>query len=229
VQILNFQGGFQLTGFVFNVVAMFFVDRVKRPTLMATGFISCATLMSIEAALQKYYIGTTDRGGLIACALIIFLFQAIYSLFLDGPTFFYIAEIWPSHVRSQGFALAMATLSLTNLLWLQAAPHAFSAIAWKYYLFFICIPTLGGAVVFFTYKDTLHKPLEEIAAMFGDEDTVVVYQRELQLASIPLDVLDDATPEKAAANGDVEEVENTSAAKEGKSWRELSHFSMLGG
>jgi Sugar (and other) transporter len=212
VQILNLQGGFQMTGLVFNVVAMLFVDRIKRPTLIATGFIACATLMSIETALQKFYIGTTNRGGLIACALIIFLFQATFSAFLDGPTFFYIAEIWPSHVRSQGFALAMATLSLTNLMWLQAAPHAFTAIAWKFYLFFICIPVLGAVVVFFTYNDTLHKPLEEIAAMFGDEDTVVVYQRELQLASIPLDALDDSMTEKAAAIGNVDEIENVSVA-----------------
>ncbi|TVY18042.1 Quinate permease [Lachnellula arida] len=239
VQILNFQGGFQLTGFVFNVVAMLFVDKIKRPTLIATGFIACAACMSIEAALQRYYIGTTDRNGLIACAFIIFLFQATFSMFLDGPTYFYIAEIWPSHVRSQGFALAMAILSVTNLMWLQAAPHAFTAIAWKFYLFFICIPILGAVVVFFTFKDTLHKPLEEIAAMFGDEDTVVVYQRELQLASVPLDLLDDAMTEKGETGGEIEEVENVPKAEHSKtdaprteapkSWAELSHNQLYTG
>jgi hypothetical protein len=208
---------------------MFLVDRVKRPTLMATGFIACAALMSIEAALQKYYIGTTDRRGLIACSFIIFLFQATFSVSLDGPLFFYIAEIWPSHVRSQGFAPAMATLRTTNLMWLQAAPHEFTATSWRFYLFFICIPTLGGVVVFFTFKDTLHKPLEEIAAMFGDEDTVVVYQRELQLASIPLDMLDDAMPEKAEVRGEIEEVENSPTGKDQKSWRQTAHYSMFTG
>lgn len=160
-------------------------------------------------------------------------------MFLDGPTYFYIAEIWPSHVRSQGFALAMATLSVTNLMWLQAAPHAFTAIAWKFYLFFICIPIIGAVVVFFTFKDTLHKPLEEIAAMFGDEDTVVVYQRELQLASVPLDLLDDAMPEKGGTGAEVEEVENVPKAERSKtdnprteapkSWAELSHNQLYAG
>jgi len=160
-------------------------------------------------------------------------------MFLDGPTYFYIAEIWPSHVRSQGFALAMATLSLTNLMWLQAAPHAFTAVAWKFYLFFICIPVLGAVFVFFTFKDTLHKPLEEIAAMFGDEDTVVVYQRELQLASIPLDLLDDEVPEKGEVRGEIEEVENASKPEDSKtydprteapgSWGQLSHNQLYTG
>lgn len=90
VQILNFQGGFQLTGFVFNIVAMTFVDRVPRNKLISLGFISCSITVSILTALQSHYIGTTDRSGLIACVAMIFLFQTVYSLFLDGATFFYL-------------------------------------------------------------------------------------------------------------------------------------------
>ncbi|KAF2494594.1 MFS transporter [Lophium mytilinum] len=213
VQILNFQGGFQLTGFVFNVVAMAFVDRVKRPVLITTGMIGCATIMAVEAALQKYYLGTTDRAGLIACAFMIILFQTWFSLFLDGPTYFYVAEIWPSHVRSQGFAIAMATLSLTNLMWLQSAPHAFESAGWKFYLCFILIPAFGGTVIFFFFPDTLRVPLEEIAAMFGDEDEVVVYQQQLDMAKIPLDVLESgltgragSTSSKNAAAQEIEKV-----------------------
>ena len=84
-------------------------------------------------------------------------------------------------------------------------------------------------MVFFTFKDTLHKPLEEIAAMFGDADTVVVYQRELKLASIPLDMLDDAVPEKAEVRGETEEVENSPTGKDQKSWRQTAHYSMFTG
>ena len=204
VQILHFQCGFQLTGLFFNIVAMSFVDRVKRPRLIAGGFLITAAVMATEMALQRYYIGTEDRGGLIACAAMIFLFQTTYSLFLDGPTFFYVAEIWPSHVRSQGFAIAMSTMSLTNLTWLQAAPSAFATIGWHFYLFFVCIPVVGAVIVMLFFKDTLHKPLEEIAVMFGDADMVAVYQHELDLGMIPLDV-----DEKKAQSGSAENVETT--------------------
>ena len=84
-------------------------------------------------------------------------------------------------------------------------------------------------MVFFTFKDTLHKPLEEVAAMFGDEDTVVVYQRELQLASVPLDMLDDALPEKAEVRGETEEVEHSPTGKDQKSWRQAAHYSTFTG
>jgi MFS family permease len=217
VQILNFQAGFQLCGFVFNIIAMAYVDRVKRNVLITVGLVSCATTIAVEAALQKYYLYSTDRRGLIAAATMIFVFQATYSLFLDGATYFYIAEIWPSHLRSQGYAIGIATLSLTNLVWLQGAPHAFNTIGWKYYLFFVVIPVLGAVVIFFVFPDTLHKPLEEIAAMFGDEDMVVVYQRDLDGAKImedPLGELDIRKPPAGSNGSGYLTVAETSNSKE---------------
>lgn len=184
VQILNFQCGFQLTGFVFNVVAMAFVERVRRHWLIASGLFGCGTLVGILAALQRFYLGGTDNTGLGACVAIIFLFQATFSLTVDGATYFYIAEIWPSHVRSQGLAIAMATLSATNLMWLQATPSAMSKISWRWYLIFCCIPVSAAVVVILWFKDTRNKPLEEIAAIFGDEDMVAVYQRELNIGAL---------------------------------------------
>ena len=75
--------------------------------------------------------------------------------------------------------------------------------------------------------------------MFGDEDTVVVYQRELQLASIPLDLLDDAMPEKGEVKGECEEVENSPNTEVSKtddpkteapmSWNQISHNSLYTG
>jgi hypothetical protein len=116
-----------------------------------------------------------------------------------------VAEIWPSHVRAQGFGIGMATLSLTNLMWLQAAPHAFVSIGWKFYLFFIIITGIGSLVVFIFFPDTLHKPLEEIAALFGDEDTVVVYQRDLDHSAIPIDAIEQVVPggRSGGVGGDV--------------------------
>lgn len=206
MQILHFQCGFQLTGLVFNIVAMAFVDRVKRPHLIAGGFFVTACVMSAETALQKFYLNSNERPGLIACTAMIFLFQTTYSLFLDGSSFFYVAEIWPSHVRSQGFAIAMATMSLTNLTWLEAAPTAFETIGWRDYLFFICLPALASVVVLLFFKDTLHKPLEEIAGIFGDAEMVAVYQHELDLGGIPVDTLEGAGDDQKGHTGSSDRV-----------------------
>jgi MFS family permease len=186
---------------------MLWVDRMPRHWFISFGLGACAILMAIEAALQRFYLGTDSRGGLIASATVIFLFQATFCAFLDGPTYFYIAEIWPSYARSQGMALAMSTFALTNLTWLQAAPYAFKAIGWKFYTIFIVVPAIAAVIIFFTYHDTRYKPLEEIAALFGDANQVVMYQHELGAKDIRLD---DMEVEARKSDTGIEQVEDAS-------------------
>ncbi|KAL4802969.1 general substrate transporter [Aspergillus unguis] len=196
VQILNLQAGFQLCGLVFNILAMTFVDRIKRDWIMAIGLVGCAIVMMAQMLLQKFYLSDVDQSGLYGATAMIFLFQATYSLFLDGASYFYIAEIWPSHLRSQGFAIGMAALCLFNMMWLLAAPTAIAEISWAFYLFFIIIPVIGAVMVMVFYPDTLGKPLEEIAAMFGDEDAVAVFQSDVTDGDIRLEQFDLGVEEK---------------------------------
>lgn len=52
-------------------------------------------------------------------------------------------------------------------------------VGWKFYLAFIIPGTIGGIIMFCFFPDTKGLPLEEIAALFGDEDDIAVYQREI--------------------------------------------------
>ena len=74
-----------------NIVAMAFVDRIQRNRLISFGFFTCMLCMIAETALQKNFIGTTDKGGLAAAVAMLYLFVTCYSLFVDGPCYFYIA------------------------------------------------------------------------------------------------------------------------------------------
>ncbi len=52
-------------------------------------------------------------------------------------------------------------------------------------------------MAFFVFPDTLHKPLEEVAALFGDRELVVVYQQELEGAGpgkATLDEIENSIP-----------------------------------
>ena len=62
-------------------------------------------------------------------------------------------------------------------MWTQVSPTAFKGIGWKYYLVFISCCVVAAAVMYFTFPDTLNKPLEEVVLMFGDEDLVSHYIR----------------------------------------------------
>lgn len=173
---------------------MTYVDRVKRNWLMATGFMGCTVALIIYTALVQKFLGTDNKSGQSAAVAMLFLFVSSFELSLDGPEFFYQAEIWPSHLRAQGFTIFMVVYNGVNICWLQAAPTAFANIGWHYYILFIIFAAMGAVAVLLWFPDTLHKPLEEIAAMFGDDDLVVIYQKDLDNAQVPLATISKVIP-----------------------------------
>ncbi|OQU99467.1 hypothetical protein CLAIMM_05097 [Cladophialophora immunda] len=168
-QQLQLQAGWLAVSFVMNIMAVLVVDRLPRPHLITIGMVGCVAAVATEAALQAKYLGTDNRSALAAGVAMLYVYVFFYAVFLDGPTYFYLGEIFPNHLRSQGMTMGMGSLCLANIIWLQAAPKAFETIGWHYYLFFIIITAIGAIWVFFTFPDTRNLPLEEIAALFGDE------------------------------------------------------------
>ncbi|CAK7212770.1 hypothetical protein SCUCBS95973_001577 [Sporothrix curviconia] len=131
-------------------VCMTFVDRVSRTFMFATGFFLCLCTLIVEAALQKNFLGTDNKVGLAGGVAMTYMYVFFYVLFLDGPMFFYIGEIWPSQMRAQGFTIGITAMAF-----------------------------IGGVASLLWFPNTLKKPLEEIAALFGDTADVVVYQNDL--------------------------------------------------
>lgn len=86
-----------------------------------------------------------------------------------GCQFTYISEMWPNHLRAKGMSLGVAMISFMNIIWLQSAPTAFATIQWKFYLALIIPSFFGGIIVWFFFPNTKDRPLEEVAAIFGDE------------------------------------------------------------
>jgi hypothetical protein len=81
----------------------------------------------------------------------------------------YLGEIFPTHLRAKGISLGIAALCAINIVWLQVAPTAFEHIGWKFYLCFIVPGAIMALAILCWWPDTRKMPLEEIAALFGDE------------------------------------------------------------
>jgi hypothetical protein len=125
---------------------------------------------------------------------------------LSGTQFAYLGEIFPTHLRAKGVSLGVATISFTNIIWLQAAPTAFITIGWKFYLVFIIPGSIGAVIIWRYFPDTNGLPLEECAAIFGDEDEVAVYQREMvieggQIRDLHLEAKDEKNAHVEDMNG----------------------------
>ena len=171
-------------GIVENALAMLFVDRVPRPKYMAFGMLGCAATFDAEAGLVAQYAGSNDGSALRAGIAMMFVFGVFYSFAIDGPQVCYLTEIFPSHLRAKGVSLGVATFSLTNIVWLQAAPTAFANIGWKFYLCLVIPSFFLALIMWFFYPDTRGKPLEEIAAIFGDDDEVAVRQADVEIDAV---------------------------------------------
>ena len=91
------------------------------------------------------------------------------------------SEIFPNHIRAKGICLSIATIALTDLVYLQATATAFANIGWHFYLVFICISFVGGIIYWFVLPETRNVPLEEIAKIFGETDEIMVFSEDLHV------------------------------------------------
>ena len=74
---------------------------------MLIGLAGIVITLSCEAAMQASFLGTDNVAGQRAAIFFIFLFIFFWSSFLDASQFLYLAEIFPTHIRSQGMAVGM--------------------------------------------------------------------------------------------------------------------------
>lgn len=149
----------------------------------------------------------------------LYVYVAMWEIALDGTQFVYVSELFPNHLRAKGLSLALAAFCLVNIVWLQTAPIAFEcvywtqelimmvthnsyrSIGWKFYLVFIIPGAIGAATMWLTFPDTRGMPLEEVAAIFGDQGELLPEATgNAAVDTGLLDVKDTDTPKSASYN-----------------------------
>ncbi|KAJ9633841.1 hypothetical protein H2204_006626 [Knufia peltigerae] len=170
---LVYNMGYNTMSVTGGLISLLIIDRIKRPRMLATGLTgACATLIVLAAILANNdpTAPGVDKDALRAGVAVIYIYTLTFELFLNGTMFTYMAELFPTHIRSKGLVVTTASLTAINILWTQVAPTAFDAIGWKFYLCFIIPPMLFAILVWFTFPNTLGVPLEDIARIFGDHE-----------------------------------------------------------
>lgn len=67
------------------------------------------------------------------------------------------------------------------LLTFYRTPIAFERIGWKFYLCFIIPGILSGIAIWIFFPDTKGLALEEVAALFGDQDEMVSHTLDAEI------------------------------------------------
>lgn len=138
----------------------------------------------MEAVVAAKWIPTNDLAGLRTGVAFFFLFGFFYNFWMDPSCFVYTSEIWPSHLRTEGVSLAMATYFAATIAWASPASTAFKNIGYKYYLILISVGVFCGTVCLWLLPETKGLSLEEIGLVFGEEPIV-------RLRDMNVDVLDE--------------------------------------
>lgn len=107
----------------------------------------CTCLILVTALVATYAEAGTNHSALAATVFALYLFIAFYSAGIDTCGFVYFAELFPNHLRAKGLALVIATICITDIVYLQVAPLAFKHIGWKFYLVCLCPLRWSGQVL----------------------------------------------------------------------------------
>lgn len=83
-----------------------------------------------------------------------YLFLAVYSAGVDVAGVVFYSELFPNHIRAKGVCLSMATVALTDLVYLQATTTAFANIGWHFYL--VSTLTIYVIASFYLHDPALH-------------------------------------------------------------------------
>jgi hypothetical protein len=76
----------------------------------------------------------TTTSGVKMLTFSSYIFLAVYSVGVDVCGNIYFSELFPNHLRSKGVSLAIATIALSDLVYLQVATTAFEEVGWKFFL-----------------------------------------------------------------------------------------------
>lgn len=185
------------------------LDRIEADNLLVIGFPCCALILLAEALLQRSYSGTDNKGGNAACVFFLFLFIHVFDVTIQCPSNVFIAEIWPTAIRSRGIGLSWFSYFVGAITYTTPSAVAFANIGWRMYLVWVACDIVSFVIVYFYVPETAQKTLEEMGDLFGDEVVLHVaadgHFEEDDISN------GDVTKEKvggAAAKAHVEEVDS---------------------
>ncbi|KAL4806511.1 general substrate transporter [Aspergillus unguis] len=176
------QGNRDLIALLGNMLGTYVIDRVGRRVTMLVAMAGCFICVAIEAIMVALYADSDNTAGKNTGVAILYIFLLFYASGVDVGTYVYIGEMFPNHLRTKGVAIALSSLTATATIYLSVTSTAFAAIGWKYFLVFAVIIFCGCIWIAVFIPETKGLPLEEIEALFGNEQDAVV------IRAVPRDV-----------------------------------------
>ncbi|KAJ0423083.1 general substrate transporter [Aspergillus carlsbadensis] len=168
VMPLVLYGIYASAGAVWVVLGMLICDRVGRRKLLLAGFIGQGLTLLIEAILQWKYLNSDNQHGLSACLAFLFLYMLFFNMCTDGPSWAWMAEVFPTTARSRGIGLGLFSYFVGTITYTTPGALAFRNIKYNMYYLYFGLCMVSAVVIHFLIPETRLVPVEELGALFGD-------------------------------------------------------------
>ena len=148
-----------VTNLVFTIVAMFFIDKLGRKTLLLIGAVGM--FVSLAGAAFHYYFENLFSG--VGIVIFIVGFIAFFAFSQGAVIWVFLAEIFPNKVRAKGQALGSFAHWIMNALIGLVFPVVLSALGGGTVFMFFAVMMIP--FFFFVWKmmpETKGKSLEEL-------------------------------------------------------------------
>ncbi|KII93797.1 hypothetical protein PLICRDRAFT_36028 [Plicaturopsis crispa FD-325 SS-3] len=144
----------------------YLVDRWGRRAILLSGAVVMGT--ALGALGWWMYIDVPQTPNAVVACVIIFNAGFGYSW---GPLpWLYPPEIMPLTVRAKGVSLSTATNWAFNYIVGEVTPYLQDLIEWRLYPMHGFFCACSFVLVYFLYPETMGVPLEEMDAVFGEEE-----------------------------------------------------------
>jgi SP family arabinose:H+ symporter-like MFS transporter len=153
--------GVGLVNLLATFLGMSLIDKLGRKTLLLIGAIGMAFALSGVTAI--FY--THTHQALLVWLLLMFI--VFFAISQGSVIWVYIAEVFPSRVRSKGQSVGSSSHWIMNALIAGAFPYIAARSQAAPFAFFAAMMLLQFLVVLFIYPETKGATLEKIQASFG--------------------------------------------------------------
>jgi SP family arabinose:H+ symporter-like MFS transporter len=153
--------GVGLVNLLATFLGMSLIDKVGRKTLLLVGAIGMTIALSGVAGIFYAHV----HQELLVWLLVFFI--VFFAISQGSVIWVYIAEVFPSRVRSKGQSLGSSSHWIMNALIAGVFPLIAARSQAAPFAFFAAMMLLQFMVVLFLYPETKASSLEQIQAQFG--------------------------------------------------------------
>ena len=150
--------GVGLVNLLATLLGMSLIDKVGRTTLLLIGSIGTSIALAGTAAI---FYTHTHQGLLVWCLV---MFIVFFGTSQGAVIWVYIAEVFPSRIRSKGQSLGASSHWIMNAIIAGVFPYVASKSQAMPFAFFTAMMLLQFVVVLFLYPETKGISLEGIQA-----------------------------------------------------------------